>query len=80
MPHFLYILQSQRDGSFYVGETHDVALRVRRHNEGWSRSTKGKRPWIVVHTETLPTRSDALRREREIKGWKSRERIEALFS
>ena len=76
---FVYILQSQLDGSYYIGETHNVELRLQRHNEGWSRSTKGKRPWIVVHTEVYPSRTEALRREREIKSWKSRTRIEELF-
>ena len=65
--HFVYIIQSQVDGSYYIGETKDVALRVQRHNEGWSRSTKGKRPWNVIYIERYPTRKDALRREREIK-------------
>ena len=79
MAHFVYIIQSQSDGSYYVGETHDVELRVQRHNEGWSRSTKAKRPWTVVHTEQYASRTEALRREREIKGWKSRTRIEELI-
>jgi putative endonuclease len=80
MAHFVYIIQSQTDGLYYVGETHDVCLRVQRHNDGWSRSTKGKRPWTLVHSETYGNRSEALRREHEIKGWKSRQRIEALIS
>jgi predicted GIY-YIG superfamily endonuclease len=33
----------------------------------------------VVHTEMLPDKSAAYRREREVKGWKKRDRIEALI-
>jgi len=76
---FVYIIQSLLDGSFYVGVTHDLQLRVQRHNDGWTRSTKGKRPWKVVYFEQFPTKSNALRREREIKHMKSRRYIERLI-
>ena len=80
MPHFVYIIQSQLDHSFYVGETHDIPLRIQRHNDGWSRSTKSKRPWTLVYQEKYPTRSDALRREKEIKRMKSIAYILRLIS
>jgi putative endonuclease len=80
MPHFVYIIQSQVDGSYYVGETHDIPLRIQRHNDGWSRSTKLKRPWTLVYQEIYPSRSDALRREKEIKKMKSSSYIRRLIS
>ncbi|MBK8495377.1 MAG: GIY-YIG nuclease family protein [Chitinophagaceae bacterium] len=37
---FVYILQSLKDGKYYIGETHDVEARLLFHNSGKQRSTK----------------------------------------
>ena len=76
---FLYIIQSILDGSFYVGVTDDPPWRLFRHNDGWSRSTKAKRPWKIVYLEAFSTKTETLRREREIKAKKSRRYIEGLI-
>jgi len=36
MPYFVYILQSQRDGSYYIGHSNNLEYRLKRHNEGRS--------------------------------------------
>lgn len=77
--YFVYIIQSRKDGSYYVGSTADVETRLLRHNEGWSRSTKAKVPWVVVHVEPFSSKTDALQREKEIKKMKSRSFIERLI-
>ncbi|MGD0338327.1 MAG: GIY-YIG nuclease family protein [Bacteroidota bacterium] len=79
MPFYTYIIQSDTDGSFYIGSTHDLELRVLRHNEGWSRSTKAKRPWNLVYFKEFQTKSEALKREFEIKRRKSKKYIESLI-
>ena len=38
-----YILQSEKDGSYYIGCTKDFRARLIRHNKGYSRYTKAKR-------------------------------------
>jgi putative endonuclease len=77
---FVYILQSRKDFSFYIGQTNDLDVRVSKHNDGLSKYTSSKLPWVLVYFEKLETRSDALKREREIKSKKSRKYIEALIS
>ncbi|MDI6804110.1 MAG: GIY-YIG nuclease family protein [Bacteroidota bacterium] len=54
----------------YIGSTPDVLWRLERHNMGWSRSTKSKRPWNIVYTEGYGTKRETLKREREIKRMK----------
>jgi putative endonuclease len=76
---YTYIIQSLVDGSYYIGSTHDVLLRLERHNTGWTKSTKKKRPWKLVYTEEYATKSEALEREHRIKSWKSRKMIERLI-
>ena len=70
MSHFVYILKSEKDGRFYIGETSDVPARLKFHNEGKQRSTKSRIPFNLVIYEEFETRSDALKREKQIKSWK----------
>jgi len=78
MPHYTYIIQSSVDRSYYIGSTHDLSLRLQRHNDGWTKSTKAKRPWIIVYFKEFLNKSDALKHELEIKRMKSRSYIERL--
>ena len=78
--YFVYILQSERTGRFYIGQTQDVEGRVLRHNEGTQAGTKGHLPWRLVRVERFETREQAYARERQIKAKKSRKWIEWLVS
>jgi putative endonuclease len=78
MAYTVYILQSDRDGSFYIGHAADLGERLQRHNAGRSRYTKTKIPWRVVYQEEYLTRSEAMGREQELKNKKSRTYIEQL--
>ena len=80
MNYCVYILKSEIENTYYVGYTHDIALRLQHHNDGWTVSTRGKRPWKVVYTESFETKGKAIKREREIKRMKSRAFIERLIS
>jgi putative endonuclease len=78
MPYYVYIIQSQKDGSYYSGCTQDLSERVERHNQGRSKYTKAKRPWRLVYSERHPDRSRAVKRENEIKSRKKKTFIEDL--
>ncbi|MBC8415624.1 MAG: GIY-YIG nuclease family protein [Candidatus Cloacimonetes bacterium] len=77
---FTYILYSKSKDNYYVGHTHDLKLRLERHNSGWSRSTKSGIPWQLVYYEEYETKSEAIKREYEIKRKKSRRYIETMIS
>ncbi len=78
MRYHVYIIQSELDGSYYVGSTQDVEARLTRHNQGRSKYTKPKRPWCLVYQESHPDRSSAVKRELQIKNRRSRKYIEGL--
>jgi len=80
MGYFVYILESQSDGRYYVGSTADIGARLQSHNQGRSKYTKSGVPWKVVYTEQFSTRSEAVKREQQIKRRKSRDYIEGLVS
>lgn len=65
--HFVYILESIPTGRWYVGSTENVEKRLVEHNRGATSSTKPYRPYRIVYTETYPTKTNALQRERQIK-------------
>ena len=75
-----YILYSMRLDRYYVGHTGDLTTRIKRHNQGLTRSTKGGIPWQLVYEESYLSRSEAMHREHIIKKWKSRKLIEELIN
>jgi putative endonuclease len=79
MPFYVYILQSLKDKTYYVGSTSNLKDRVERHNQGRVNYTKPKRPWKLVYTEEHPDRSSAAKRESSIKAHKRRAFIETLI-
>jgi putative endonuclease len=74
----VYIIQAG-DGSYYIGQTGDIRDRLRRHMAGQSLSTKRRQGWKLVYQQEFDTRVAAVRREREIKGRKSRVYIDRLI-
>jgi putative endonuclease len=75
----VYIIYSEKIDRYYTGMTEDLAWRLERHNQGWGRFTKRGIPWKIVYIENFVNKSDALKREREIKNRKSREYIENII-
>ena len=65
------------DGSFYVGVTMDLDLRVEWHNEGADPFcyTFSRRPVQPVWSETFGGWDKALARERQVKGWSRAKKI-----
>jgi putative endonuclease len=68
---YVYLLQSEVSRRFYIGSTKDIASRLSRHNAGHSPSTKAYHLWKLVYSESFNTYAEAVKREREIKGWKN---------
>ena len=77
---YLYIIYSDNIDRYYVGVTENLKLRLERHNLGWGRYTKRGIPWVIVYSENYLIKTDAFKREREIKKYKSRKYIEKLFN
>jgi putative endonuclease len=73
--YYVYIIEC-KDGSLYTGFTTDPKRRFREHKDGiGSRYTAAHKPVKLIHTESFPTRSDALKREAEIKSWDRAKKI-----
>lgn len=56
------------DGTLYCGWTNHLEKRMDAHNEGrGAKYTKGRRPVTLVYYEEYETKSEAMRREAELK-------------
>jgi len=80
LPHFVYILQSESNGSYYVGTTSCMRSRLAHHNSGATTYTRTRRPWKIVYYEEYGTGREGRYRERQIKRRKSRKYIDELIS
>ena len=78
MPFHAYVLRSKTSGRRYIGHTEDLNKRIYEHNNNRTKSIKNRGPWELFYAEEFATRSEAARREREIKSMKSRAYIESL--
>ncbi len=76
----VYIIFSAFLDRYYVGSTANIEDRLFRHKNSGSKSTKSASDWELVYSEEFDTRSEAVLREREIKGKKSRKYLESLIS
>ena len=77
--YYVYVIRSYETGRYYTGYTRNPGVRLRQHNDGWTRSTKGGIPWEIVHLESFSDKASALRREREIKARRSHKYIAQLI-
>ncbi|MEO6729028.1 MAG: GIY-YIG nuclease family protein [Candidatus Dojkabacteria bacterium] len=79
---YVYVLKSLSSSKLYIGQTHNLELRLKQHNgEGLFSSgyTRGKGPWSLIHYESFTTRSEAIKREKFLKTGKGREFINNIM-
>ena len=78
---YTYILYSAHLDKHYVDASQDeLEQRIRRHNANHKGFTGKANDWVLMHAEPFKTFELALQREQEIKSWKSRKRIESLYT
>ncbi len=64
---YCYIVECS-DGTYYTGWTTDPERRVKQHNKGiGAKYTSVRRPVKLVYLESLPDRTNAMKRELAIK-------------
>lgn len=64
---YVYIVEC-KDGTFYTGWTNNLKKRIEMHSNGkGAKYTRGRGPVKLVHYEEFEEKTDALKREYEIK-------------
>ncbi len=67
MGYVVYILYSKKRLRYYVGQTHNIDERFKRHNNGFVPSTKSGLPWELIKMISAENRSEAVKLEKRIK-------------
>ncbi len=75
----VYIIYSHKLDKYYIGYSSDVEDRLHKHNSKSKGFSSLGRPWIMVYTECFEIKKDAMAREKQLKSWKNRGRLESLI-
>jgi putative endonuclease len=75
---FVYILKSLKDNKRYIGFTSDLERRISEHNQGLVKSTKNRRPLVLIHTEIYSTKKEAEKKEKFYKSGSGRQTLKEL--
>lgn len=75
-----YIIQSLKDYKYYIGSTGNLDQRIAKHNAGATPATRHRRPFKVVYSEQYALKSEAIKREYQIKRYKGGEAFKKLLS
>jgi len=76
--HYVYILECA-DNSLYAGYTNDLDNRLKVHNQGkGAKYTRGRLPVKLVYSENIENKSDALKREYQIKRMTRKRKVELI--
>ena len=63
----LYVIESLTDQIWYTGIAKNITNRLKEHNAGKNRFTKGHRPWKIIYSEEHPDWQSARQREKYMK-------------
>ncbi|MFA4858111.1 MAG: GIY-YIG nuclease family protein [Candidatus Margulisiibacteriota bacterium] len=77
---YVYILESLKNGRYYIGATNNLEKRIQQHNNGQTKGNKYLAPFKLVYKEEFNGPAEARKREYYIKRQKSRKFIENLIS
>jgi putative endonuclease len=72
MPFLVYVLYSPKLKKIYVGQTSNLDQRLNEHRRGYSKATSMTDDWEVIYTEECSTRSEAFKREKQLKSSRGR--------
>jgi len=78
--YYVYVLRLRKTGRHYIGQTQNLTQRLQKHSRGATKSVKNRGEFDLVYMEECSSRAEAMRREKEIKGYKGGEAFKRLLS
>ncbi len=76
---FVYILQSESSGMYYIGCSSNVSKRLSEHNSGNVLATKSKGLWVLVFKQKFHNMTTARKIESKLKHFKNRNIVENII-
>lgn len=80
--YYVYAIYNELVDKIYIGQTSNFDIRLNQHDEksGLSKfTTKFKGRWKIVYKEEIDTRTNALKREKQLKSSRGRAFIRSLL-
>ena len=78
---FVYALYNLESNKIYIGETSNLEQRLVEHNlkRGNHFTAKFKGEWILIYSESLSSKAEVLKREKQLKSFRGREWIKKFI-
>ncbi|MBI5150246.1 MAG: GIY-YIG nuclease family protein [Candidatus Omnitrophica bacterium] len=76
---YVYILQSAKNGRYYIGSTENIATRLYAHNSGGVQATRNLLPVKIVFKQEHLDYTVAHKIEKKLKKLKRRDYIEKII-
>lgn len=76
--HWVYAVYNKQHNKIYIDETVDLEERIEAHNDGRFKNSYTSRfggEWELIYKESVTNRSEALKREKQLKSYRGREFI-----
>ena len=71
--YYVYLLESHKDKSWYIGYTSDLKKRIQNHLSGnGGQTTSRKIDWKLIYYESYLDKKDAMGREKFLKSGSGR--------
>lgn len=80
--YYVYAIYNELNKKIYIGQTEDLDLRIKMHNDKTFRNSYTSRfdgEWELIYKEKLGSRVEALKREKQLKSYRGRQFIENLI-
>jgi putative endonuclease len=73
--YYVYVLFNAENEKIYIGQTINLDKRLTEHNNklGNHFTAKFDGKWILIYKEELNSRTEAIKREKQLKSFKGRE-------
>ena len=78
--YFVYVLLSLKDQEHYHGLSSNIAERIKQHNAGKVRSTKSRRPFVLLYDERVGSLTEARKREKYLKSAAGRKFLKKIIA
>jgi putative endonuclease len=76
--YYIYVIKSKERNYKYVGITNNPERRIEEHNQGYNRTTKPYKPFILILVEKYPNRIETRKREKFLKSGYDKEYIKSI--
>lgn len=78
MIYHVYILESEKDKSYYIGYTSNLERRISEHNSGKTEYTKNHAPYKCIYSLEVDTIKEAKEKEKYVKNRGAKRYLEQL--